>query len=287
MTALIIFDRQLVRTRRDRAATNFADYAFLYDEVAERLIERLELMQRGFPRALVLGSRTGGMMERLQGRFGIETLVQSEFSEQMARRACGLSVVADEEFLPFADASLDLVISPLTLHTTNDLPGALAQIRRVLKPDGLLLAGLFALGTLAPLRDAFLAAEAALGQGSSPHVAPFTDVRDGGALLQRAGFALPVADAESVTVTYQNPMRLLADLHGMGEASVLAGRSRQNLRRDVLFETVQRLAGQAIPFEIVFLTGWAPHESQQQPLSPGSAKVSLAKTLTTGEGKPD
>ena len=287
MTALIIFDRQLVRTRRDRAATNFADYAFLYDEVAERLIERLELMQRGFPRALVLGSRTGGMMERLQGRFGIETLVQSEFSEQMARRACGLSVVADEEFLPFADASLDLVISPLTLHTTNDLPGVLAQIRRVLKPDGLLLAGLFALGTLAPLRDAFLAAEAALGQGSSPHVAPFTDVRDGGALLQRAGFALPVADAESVTVTYQNPMRLLADLHGMGEASVLAGRSRQNLRRDVLFETVQRLAGQAIPFEIVFLTGWAPHESQQQPLSPGSAKVSLAKTLTTGEGKPD
>ena len=287
MTALIIFDRQLVRTRRDRAATNFADYAFLYDEVAERLIERLELMQRGFPRALVLGSRTGGMMERLQGRFGIETLVQSEFSEQMARRACGLSVVADEEFLPFADASLDLVISPLTLHTTNDLPGVLAQIRRVLKPDGLLLAGLFALGTLAPLRDAFLAAEAALGQGSSPHVAPFTDVRDGGALLQRAGLALPVADAESVTVTYQNPMRLLADLHGMGEASVLAGRSRQNLRRDVLFETVQRLAGQAIPFEIVFLTGWAPHESQQQPLSPGSAKVSLAKTLTTGEGKPD
>ena len=204
MTALIIFDRQLVRTRRDRAATNFADYAFLYDEVAERLIERLELMQRGFPRALVLGSRTGGMMERLQGRFGIETLVQSECSEQMARRAGGLSVVADEEFLPFADASLDLVISPLTLHTTNDLPGALAQIRRVLKPDGLLLAGLFALGTLAPLRDAFLAAEAALGQGSSPHVAPFTDVRDGGALLQRAGFALPVADAESVTVTYQN-----------------------------------------------------------------------------------
>jgi len=287
MTAPIIFDRQLVRTRRDRAATNFADYAFLYDEVAERLIERLELMQRGFPRALVLGSRTGGMMERLQSRFGIETLVQSEFSEQMARRAAGLSVVADEEFLPFADASLDLVISPLTLHTTNDLPGALAQIRRVLMPDGLLLAGLFALGTLAPLRDAFLAAEAALGQGSSPHVAPFTDVRDGGALLQRAGFALPVADAESVTVTYQNPMRLLADLHGMGEASVLAGRSRQNLRRDVLFETVQRLAGQAIPFEIVFLTGWAPHESQQQPLSPGSAKVSLAKTLTTGEGKPD
>lgn len=283
MTAPIIFDRALVRARRDRAAADFADYAFLYDEVCQRLAERLELMQRSFPRALVLGARTGGMAERLEGRFGIETLVQTEFSERMARQAGKLSVVADEEFLPFADASMDLVISPLTLHTTNDLPGALAQIRRALKPDGLLLAALFGLGTLMPLKDAFLAAEAALGQGSSPHVAPFTDVRDGGALLQRAGFALPVADAESVTVTYQNPMRLLADLHGMGESSVLAGRSRQLLRRDVLFDAVQRLAGRTIPFEIVFLTGWAPHANQQQPLSPGSGKVSLASTLTTGK----
>ena len=283
MTAPIIFDRALVRARRDRAAADFADYAFLYDEVCQRLAERLELMQRSFPRALVLGARTGGMAERLEGRFGIETLVQTEFSERMARQAGKLSVVADEEFLPFADASMDLVISPLTLHTTNDLPGALAQIRRALKPDGLLLAALFGLGTLMPLKDAFLAAEAALGQGSSPHVAPFTDVRDGGALLQRAGFALPVADAESITVTYQNPMRLLADLHGMGESSVLAGRSRQLLRRDVLFDAVQRLAGRTIPFEIVFLTGWAPHANQQQPLSPGSGKVSLASTLTTGK----
>lgn len=279
MTAPIIFDRALVRTRRDRAAAAFAEHAFLYDEVCQRLTERLELMQRTFPNALVLGARTGGMAGKLAGRFGIETLVQSEFSVQMAQHAGRLAVAADEEFLPFADASLDLVVSPLSLHTTNDLPGALTQIRRVLKPDGLLLAGLFGLGSLAPLRDAFLAAESALGQGSSPHVAPFTDVRDGGALLQRAGFALPVADAEPVSVTYQNPMRLLADLRGMGEASVLAGRSRQTLRRDVLFETVKQLAGQVIPFEIVFLTGWAPHQSQQQPLSPGSGRVSLAHTL--------
>ena len=283
MTAPTIFDRTLVRTRRDRAAASFPAHSFLYDEVCLRLTERLELMQRAFPRALVLGARTGGMAARLDGRFGIETLVQSEFSVPMARQAGGLPVAADEEFLPFADASLDLVISPLSLHTTNDLPGALAQIRRVLRPDGLLLAGLFGLGTLAPLREAFLAAETALNQGASPHVAPFTDVRDGGALLQRAGFALPVADAEPITVTYQNPMRLLADLRGMGEASVLAGRSRQTLRRDVLFEAVQRLAGQVIPFEIVFLTGWAPHESQQQPLAPGSGRVSLARTLGDGD----
>jgi len=285
MTAPIIFDRASVRARRGRAAAGFADYAFLYDEVCQRLAERLELMQRVFPCTLVLGARTGGMAARLQGRFGIEALVQAEFSEEMARRqGGGQSVVADEEFLPFAVASLDLVISPLSLHTTNDLPGVLAQIRRILKPDGLLLAGLFGLGTLTPLKDAFLAAEASLGHGSSQHVAPFTDVRDGGALLQRAGFALPVADAEPITVTYQNPMRLLADLRGMGEASVLANRSRQTLRRDVLFEAVQRLAGQTIPFEIVFLTGWAPHESQQQPLAPGSGRVSLARTLGEGDG---
>lgn len=279
MTAPIIFDRALVRARRDRASASFAEHAFLYDEVCQRLTERLELMQRTFSRTLVLGARTGGMAGKLAGRFGIETLVQAESSLTMARQAGPLAVAADEEFLPFADASLDLVVSPLSLHTTNDLPGALAQIRRVLKPDGLLLAGLFGLGTLAPLRDAFLAAEAALGHGSSPHVAPFTDVRDGGALLQRAGFALPVADAEPITVTYQNPMRLLSDLRGMGEASVLVGRSRQTLRRDVLFETVQRLVGQVIPFEIVFLTGWAPDQSQQQPLSPGSGRVSLTQTL--------
>ena len=286
MTAPIVFDRALVRVRRDRAAAGFAAHAFLYEEVARRLAERLELMQRTFPRALVLGGRTGGMAAMLTGRFGIETLVQAEFSEKMAGQAGGMRVVADEELLPFADASLDLVVSPLSLHATNDLPGALAQVRRALKPDGLLLAGLFGLGTLAPLREAFLAAEAALGQGSSPHVAPFTDVRDGGSLLQRAGFALPVADAEPVHVTYRNPMRLLADLRGMGESNVLAGRARTGLRRDVLFDAMQRLAGRTIPFEIVFLTGWAPHESQQQPLAPGSGRVSLARTLGR-KGEPD
>lgn len=288
MSAPLIFNRRLVRTRRDRAAARFADHSFLYDEVAARLVERLELIQRPFPKALILGCRTGAFAESLRGRFGIETLVQSEFSTAMAAQADGPRVVADEEFLPFADASLDLVISPLSLHTTNDLPGALAQIRRALKPDGLLLASLFALGTLAPLRDAFLAVESAAGKGASPHVAPFTEVRDAGALLQRAGFALPVADAESVSVTYQNPMRLLADLRGMGETNVLASRATSFLPRQVLFEAVRRLAGQAIPFELVFLTGWAPDASQQQPLAPGSGHVSLVDTLgadTLGPGK--
>jgi NADH dehydrogenase [ubiquinone] 1 alpha subcomplex assembly factor 5 len=276
----IVFDRGLVRIRRDRAAPAFPEHSFLYDEVSARLVERLELMQRTFPRALVLGSRTGGLAQTLHGRFGIELLVLSEHSTRMAVQADGCRVVADEEFLPFADGSFDLVISPLSLHATNDLPGVLAQIRRALKPDGLLLAALFGLGTLAPLRDAFLAAEAAEGQGASPHVAPFTDVRDGGALLQRAGFALPVADADTILVSYREPLRLLADLRGMGESNVLAARSRLPLRRAVLLEALQQLAGRSVPFEIVFMTGWTPDASQQQPLAPGSGRVSLAHTLS-------
>lgn len=279
MTAPEIFDRRLVRRRRDRAVPGFAGHSFLYDEVCSRLLERLALINRRFPRTLVLGARTGGLAAQLRGRSDIETLVQADLSPGMLAEGQGLSVAADEEWLPFADASLDLVISPLSLHTVNDLPGALAQIRRALKPDGLFLGAMFGLGTLAPLRDAFLTAESALEVGSSPHVAPFTEVRDAGGLLQRAGFALPVADAEPITVTYENPMRLLADLRGMAEANVLRDRSRQTLRRDVLLDAVARLAGEIIPFEIVFLAGWAPDAGQQQPLSPGSGKVSLTKVL--------
>lgn len=248
MTAPEIFDRRQVRRRRERAATGFADHSFLYDEVCGRLAERLALINRQFPRALVLGARTGGLAAELQGCSGIETLVQADLSPGMLAEGQGPRVAADEEWLPFADASLDLVISPLSLHTVNDLPGALAQIRQALKPDGLFLGAMFGVGTLAPLRDAFLAAESALDVGSSPHVAPFTEVRDAGGLLQRAGFALPVADAEPVTVTYENPMRLLADLRGMAETNVLQGRSRQGLRRDVLLDAVARLAGETIPF---------------------------------------
>ena len=279
MTAPEIFDRRLVRRRRDRAAPGFAEYSFLYDEVCSRLVERLALINRQFPRTLVLGARTGGLAAELRGRPDIETLVQADLSPGMLAAGQGPRLAADEEWLPFAEASLDLVISPLSLHTVNDLPGALAQVRRALKPDGLFLGAMFGLGTLAPLRDAFLAAESALGVGSSPHVAPFTEVRDAGGLLQRAGFALPVADAEPITVTYENPMRLLADLRGMAEANVLRDRSRQTLRRDVLLDAVARLAGETIPFEIVFLAGWAPDADQQQPLSPGSGQVSLTKVL--------
>lgn len=282
MNAPEIFDRRSVRLARDRAAADWAEHAFLYEEVCERLCERLELIQRRFPRALVLGARDGGMARRLSGQFGVEVCVQAELSEAMLRAGGeGLRVAADEEWLPFADASLDLVVSPISLHTCNDLPGALAQIRRALKPDGLFLGAVFGVGTLAPLRDAFLAAEAELSAGASPRVAPFTEVRDAGGLLQRAGFALPVADAEPIRVGYQNPLRLLADLRGMGETNVLANRSRRFLRRDVLMAAMAQLTGKEIPFEIIFLSGWAPAASQQQPAKRGSADVSLAKFFET------
>ncbi len=284
MTPPQIFDRSLVRLRRDRAAESFSDFSFLYDEIFARLIERLELIKRSFGRALVLGARTGTVANSLSGRFGIESLVLAESSSAMLARTTGSRVVVDEEWLPFADRTFDLVVSPVTLHTTNDLPGVLAQVRRILKPDGLFLGALFGVGTLAPLRSAFLAAEASLGVGASPHVAPFTEVRDAGALLQRAGFALPVADAETIPVTYRNPLRLFADLRGMAESSALTSRSRLGLRRSVLMAVLQLIEGQKIPFEIVYVAGWAPDASQQQPLERGSGRVPLSEALTENQG---
>jgi NADH dehydrogenase [ubiquinone] 1 alpha subcomplex assembly factor 5 len=279
MTPPQIFDRTLVRLRRERSAGSFSDFSFLYDEISMRLIERLELIKRRFERALVLGARTGDAAKHLAGRFGIETLVLAESSAGMLKQADGHRVVADEEWLPFADGVFDLVVSPVSLHTTNDLPGSLAQIRRILKPDGLFLGAVFGIGTLAPLRDAFLEVEANLGVGASPHVAPFTEVRDAGGLLQRAGFALPVADAETIPVTYRNPLRLLADLRGMGESNALAGRSRLGLRRSVLMSVLAQIEAQTMPFEIVYLAGWAPDPSQQQPMARGSGQMPLSVAL--------
>jgi NADH dehydrogenase [ubiquinone] 1 alpha subcomplex assembly factor 5 len=284
MTPPQIFDRSLVRLRRDRAAESFSDFSFLYDEIFARLVERLELIKRSFGRALVLGARTGTVAKSLSGRFGIESLVLAESSFAMLNRTTGSRVVVDEEWLPFADGAFDLVISPVSLHTANDLPGVLAQVRRILKPDGLFLGAVFGVGTLAPLRSAFLAAEASLGVGASPHVAPFTEVRDAGALLQRAGFALPVADAETIPVTYRNPLRLFADLRGMAESSALTSRSRLGLRRSVLMAVLQQIEGQEIPFEIVYVAGWAPHASQQQPLERGSGRVPLSEALAEDQG---
>ena len=290
-----IFDRNLLRRRRDRAAPNFDDFDFLARRVGELTADCLEDIRRQFPTALELGCRNGQMAEILQGRSGIETLVQSDLSEAMASRAKGgaggLTIAADEEALPFAEQSFDLVISCLALHWVNDLPGALIQIRRALKPDGLFLAAFMGGATLAELRAALLDAETEMEGGASPRVSPFADVRDGGDLLQRAGFALTVANTESLEVSFPSPAALLADLRGMGETNATIQRRRSFMRKSTLARAMalyQERHGDSggritATFEIIFLTGWAPGPGQSQPLAPGSGQVSLTKALS-GDG---
>jgi SAM-dependent methyltransferase len=287
----LVFDRATVRRRRERAAACFAAHDFLFREVAERLADRLDDVRRRFPLALDLGCRGGILARSLAGRGGIETLVAADLSERMARQAGGQAVVADAERLPFAEASFDLVVSVLDLHWVNDLPGALIQIRRAIKPDGLFLAALFGLETLRELRQALLEAEIAAEGGASPRVSPFVDLGDAGALLQRAGFALPVADAETVTVTYADALALMRDLRAMAESNAVAARRRSFSRRATLFgaawlyrERFARPDGRLpATFQIVTLTGWGPHPDQQRPLRPGSAAARLAEALGSVE----
>jgi SAM-dependent methyltransferase len=209
----------------------------------------------------------------------------------MARRAGGLALAADEEFLPFAEASLDLVLSSLSLHWVNDLPGALLQARRALRPDGLFLAAMLGGETLKELRQAMLAAEAEVSGGASPRVSPFADVADAGALLQRAGFALPVVDSDRLTFSYADPFALMAELKGLGESNATAGRRRGLTGRRQLGRAaeiyLERFAGAdgRVPatFQVLYLTAWAPAPTQQRPLRPGSAAERLADALGADE----
>jgi SAM-dependent methyltransferase len=217
----------------------------------------------------------------------VETLIQADLSLGMLLQAGGRVLQLDEEALPFAPESFDLVLANLSLHWTNDLPGALAQIRHALKPDGLFLGVLFGAGTLAELRTVLMEAEIAETGGASARVSPFADLRDAAGLLQRAGFALPVADVETVTVTYAGLMPLLADLRAMGEANILDARLRRPTRRAViaraaaLYQEKFAMPDGRIPasFRLIFLTGWVPHQSQQQPARRGSGKVNLGEVL--------
>ena len=284
-----IFDRRLVRLRRGRAAATLHSHDFLLSEIAERLSDRLSDVTRSFPLALDLGARDGILARTLKGRGAIETLMQSDASTINAARArqSGPAVVADEESLPFKSQCFDAVLSNLALHWVNDLPGAMAQIRAALKPDGLFLASLFGTGTLSELRAAVMEAELAETGGVSPRISPFADLRDAAGLLQRAGFALPVADLDTVTVTYGDFFALLRDLRGMGEANALIDRLKRPTRRTVFARAAaiyqERFADAEgrLPatFQILFLTGWAPHESQQQPARRGSGKTSLKDVL--------
>jgi SAM-dependent methyltransferase len=286
----IIFDRKLLRARRRRAAALGAE-PFLIERVAADLADRLGAVRRRFTLAADIGSATDALRCALASGTQVETLIALGSTPEQVAQHPGLRVVADEEALPFADATLDLVVSGLALQFVNDLPGTLVQIRRALKPDGLLLAALAGGDTLTELRHALTTAEVEITGGASPRVAPFADLRDLGSLLQRAGFALPVTDIEHVVVRYDSAFALMRDLRRMGATNILAERRRTPLRREVLLRTAEIYAERfshpdgRVPatFDIVWLSGWAPHESQQQPLAPGSAKTRLAEALGTQE----
>jgi len=287
MSAPRIFDRSLLRQRRRRAQA-LGPATFLIDRVADDIADRLATVLRRFPRAADLGSPTGAVRRAIAGR--ADSLIAVDVTVQ-GFDAAGPHVVADEEALPFADGSLDLIVSALALQSVNDLPGTLVQIRRALRPDGLFLAALLGADSLTELRQSFAAAEAEVEGGVSPRVAPFIDAREAGALLQRAGFALPVTDVERITVRYASPFGLMADLRRMGATNVLAERRRSPLRRATLRRMVELYAERfsdgdgrvRASFDIVWLSGWAPDASQPQPLKPGSAKTRLADALGTRE----
>lgn len=277
-----IFNRNLRRLRRDRATTDFAGHDYLIEHIGEELLHRLGLVTRTFASALVLGAFDGRLTRALSAQ-GIKT-VATDAGFAFARASGG--VQCDEDRLPFADASFDLVVSAGVLDTVNDLPGALALIRRALRPDGLLLAGFVGAGSLPRLRAATLAADSASG-AVPPRMHPQIDVRSAGDLLVRAGFALPVADGDRLTVGYRNPLRLAGDLRGMAGSNMLRGqkppffgRGRLGLLCDAFDAQADSDGRVAEIFEIIYLTGWSPGPDQPRPARRGSASASLADILS-------
>ena len=275
-----VFDRAAVRRHRDRAAATIGSVAEVLRDAAERLLDRLDDTTRRFDQALDVGGRA--IVAPLLRARGIE-VVSCDLSSAMVARNGGPAVAADEEFLPFAPASFDLVVASLSLHWVNDLPGALIQLRQALRPDGLLLASLPALGTLGELRQVLTQAEAVLTGGASPRVSPFPDLRDCAALLQRAGFALPVADVEDLTLLYADRLALLSDLRAAGEANAVHLRDRRIPPRTLFPAALALLPDHdgriAATLRLAMLTGWAPSPSQPKPAARGSGQVSLAEVL--------
>ena len=280
-----VFDLAAVRRHRARAAAR-GGADFLAIEAASRLAERLDDTRRRFPRALDLGCGGGALAQAVAGRAGIAWLVSVDAALPFARAA-----VAEAESLPFAPASFDLVLSALALHWVNDLPGALLQLRHILRPDGLLLASLWGGETLKELREALIEAELEEEGGTSPRVSPMADLGALGGLLQRAGFALPVVDADTIEVTYPDALALMRDLRAMGESNAVVERRRAFTRRATVARAgaiyTQRFGGAdgRIPatFELVTLTAWAPDASQPRALRPGSAAQRLADALGGAE----
>lgn len=284
-----LFDRALLRQRRNRAARSLTDYSFIAHRAFDDMCDRVESVTRDFDRAVILGGGPG-LVQQLTKRPVAEKIgwwMQSDIAENVAAdlgpRACAI----DEENLPFAPESLDLILAPLGLHWTNDLPGVLSQVRLALKPDGFFAGALLGGQTLTELRRSIMQAESELMGGVSPRVSPFAGTFDMAALLQRAGLAMPVSDIDRITVRYDNAFALMRDLRGMGETSILTERPRQPASRR-FFQRVAEIYQQnhadadgriRATFEVIHFAGWAPHPDQPQPKRPGSATHSLAKAL--------
>lgn len=287
----IVFDQALISANRRRALARGDDRAaFLLDIAAEELAERLSLVERRFEAAAELHGATGvaARMAMASGKIGHMTRIETDATPAADGETI---IVAPPEQLPLPPASVNLVLSPLGLHLTNDTPGVFIQVHRALQPDGLFLAAIPGNGTLQELREVLLATEIEMSGGASPRVIPFPDVRDVGGLLQRAGFALPVVDAESYTVRYDSLFPLMQDLKSMGMANPLVDRSRQPVGRGFFLRAAEIYAERfADPdgriratFSIIYASGWKPHDSQQKALKPGSAKARLADALKVDE----
>ena len=278
-SSFLIFDRALQRRRRARAFVR-GPADFLLAQAADEILERLQAVTRPFSSIADIGTPLPLLAARLAQRYPAARVTH-------LAPAGHANVTGDAELLPFAHEAFDLAVSALALQDVNDLPGALAQIRRSLKPDGLFLGGLVGGATLRELRAALAEAETDISGGASPRVAPFADLRDMGSLLQRAGFALPVTDVETLTVRYPHLFALFADLRAMGATNTLIERLKRPTRRALFLRAAEIYArDNADPdgrlratFELIFLSGWAPHESQQKPLQPGSGKIPLADAL--------
>ncbi len=283
----IIFDRMAVRRQRERAAPTFKDHDFLFREVAERLVDRVADVKRKFPLVIDLGARGHDLKQLLAKNSSIGTI----YEMGLTRKETEYSFVGDEETLAISPSCSDLIVSNLVLHWTNDVPGTLIQCRQALKPDGLFMAAILGGETLTELRQIMMEVEAEISGGVSPRVSPFAELADTASLLQRAGFNLPVADSDMITVTYPDVFALMRDLRGMGETNAVLARPRSFSKRELFLRVAERYAelfgdkDGRIPasFQILYLTGWAPDASQQQPLRPGSATASLAEALESEE----
>lgn len=292
-----LFDLALGRRRKARAAKDYRQHRFLAERCALDVVQRLSAVNKAFPMVVNLTSHQS-MLADVAGSPksslpGCEHYVECDPVSTMLGPNAGDRLLVDDEAVPFAASRVDLFISLLSLHHVNDLPGVLVQLRRALRPDGLLLAAMFGGETLIELRETLTQAEIDVSGGLSPRVSPFVDVRDAGGLLQRAGYALPVVDSDTITVTYKSVRALMQDLRGMGQTNILNDRSKSPLARRVL-DRCEMLYRQNhgtaegklnATFEILYLTGWCPHDSQQKPMAPGTAKARLADALRTKEEK--